>query len=454
MSDSFKHDYSDQLPANRPRPRLPKPKRLKTIARFPQLSPRWYPLFGALAGFFFILLFIGGAGQDVRARISMEHTEWLPVELKPVNSNSPQEHLVRVQAGDNAVAALARLGFTRSAGHRIVIAANANYKLKNIHIGHAFKRIDSDTGIDILYNIDADKRLHLHQKPGENSWHCSIEKRQIFTRHRLASATINGSLFATAERADIDQRTTMNLVDVFAWDIDFARDMRSGDTFRVVYEERFDDEGNMLESSIFAAEFVNQGKKFQSVRYINSKGKVDYYTPNGKGMQKTYLKAPVKFSRISSRFRTKRKHPVLGYTRAHRGVDYAARSGTPIHALGNGRIKFKGWKNGYGRFILIQHNTREHSTAYAHMRSFARGIKKGTRVKQGQVIGYVGMSGLATGPHLHFEFRSRGRAVNPLTVKLKHRSAPVPKSQMDYFRQQTAPLMGQLKQPLTEHVWG
>jgi len=193
---------------------------------------------------------------------------------------------------------------------------------------------------------------------------------------------------------------------------------------------------------------------FESVRYLNAKGKVDYYTPDGKGMQKTYLKAPVKFSRISSRFRSKRKHPVLGYTRAHRGVDYAARSGTPIHALGNGRIRFKGWKSGYGRFILIQHNTREHSTAYAHMRSFARGIKKGSYVKQGQVIGYVGMSGLATGPHLHFEFRSRGRAVNPLTVKLKHRSAPVPKSKMAHFKQQTAPLMGLLKQPETDRSWG
>jgi len=453
LSNAFKHDFSDQVPANRPRPRLPKVKRLKT-PHLRLLSPRWYPLLGALAGFFFILLFIGGAGQDARARMSIEHTEWLTAELNPMSKDTPQERLVRVQAGDNAVNALTRLGFSRTRAHYIVQAANATYKLKNIHIGNAFKRIDSNSGIDILYNIDAKKQLHLHQDKGQNRWKCNIQKRQILTRHRLATGTINGSLFASAEKAGMDQRTTMNLVDIFAWDIDFARDMRSGDTFRVVYEERFDDEGNMLESSIFAAEFINQGKKFESVRYVDSKGKVDYYTPSGKGMQKTYLKAPVKFSRISSRFRSKRKHPVLGYTRAHRGVDYAARSGTPIHALGNGRIKFKGWKNGYGRFILIQHNTREHSTAYAHMRSFARGIKKGSYVKQGQVIGYVGMSGLATGPHLHFEFRSRGRAVNPLTVKLKHRSAPVPRSKMARFRQQTAPLMGLLKQPATERTWG
>ncbi|WP_236075270.1 peptidoglycan DD-metalloendopeptidase family protein [Mariprofundus sp. EBB-1] len=453
MSNAFKHDFSDQVPAHKSRTRLPKTKGLK-IPHLHLPSPRWYPLFGALAGFIFILLFIGGAGQDARARMSIEHTEWLTADVSTVNNQSPQERLVRVQSGDNAVSVLTRLGFTRTDAHYIVNAAKSSYKLKNINIGNAFKRIDSNSGTDVFYNIDAKKQLYLHQNSGESNWQSKIQKRQILTRHRLATGAIHGSLFASAEKAGMDQRTTMNLVEIFAWDIDFARDIRSGDSFRVVYEERFDDEGNMLESSIFAAEFVNQGKKFESVRYLNAKGKVDYYTPDGKGMQKTYLKAPVKFSRISSRFRTKRKHPILGYTRAHRGVDYAAPSGTPIHALGNGRIKFKGWKSGYGRFILIQHNTREHSTAYAHMRSFARGIKKGTYVKQGQVIGYVGMSGLATGPHLHFEFRSRGRAVNPLTVKLKHPSAPVPKSEMAHFRQQTAPLMGMLKDATHDQSWG
>ena len=386
--------------------------------------------------------------------MSIEHTEWLSAELNTIASHKPQLQTVYVRSGDNAATVLLRLGFSRTTSHRIIQAAKPQYQLKNIHIGHAFKRSDSHGGMDIYYNIDAEKRLHMHQDTGQKTWQVSIEKRQIFSRHRLAAGSIDGSLFASAERVGMDQRTTMNLVDIFAWDIDFARDMRRGDSFRVVYEEHFDDEGNMLESSIFAAEFINQGKTFQSVRYQPNRGKVDYYTPKGKGMQKTYLKAPVKFSRISSRFRSKRKHPVLGYTRAHRGVDYAARSGTPIHALGNGKVTFKGWKGGYGRFILIQHNTPGHSTAYAHMRSYARNIKTGSRVKQGQIIGYVGMSGLATGPHLHFEFRSRGRAVNPLTIKLKHPSKPVARSQMKHFKQQTEPLMGLLKQPATEHSWG
>jgi len=161
----------------------------------------------------------------------------------------------------------------------------------------------------------------------------------------------------------------------------------------------------------------------------------------------------VKFSRLSSRLTTRRNHPILGYTRAHRGVDYAAPRGTPVHAIGDGYIAFKGWKSGYGRFILIRHNNRQHSTAYAHMSRYARGAKRGKHVRQGQVIGYVGMSGLATGPHLHFEFRSRGRAVNPLTVK-RPPARPVAKKERDRFLQQTAPLLGQLKQSSTDVIWG
>jgi len=453
LPNSFKYHNSDQaFSTTSTPPSLQAINKKKAHLRYS--SPRWYSILGALTGIFFILLFIASAGDDARAHINKQYNESLPADLNATASVMPQVRISHIRSGDNSGTALERLGFGNKASLQIVDAAKPHYQLKNIHIGHTLKRTDSNTGIDIDYNIDAQQRLHLHQAAGQKQWQASIQKRHISSRLRLATGNIDGSLFSSAEHAGIDQRTTMNLVDIFAWDIDFARDMRRGDTFRIVYEEHFDDEGNALESSILAAEFINQGKKFQSVRYQNSKGKVDYYTPDGKGMQKTYLKAPVKFSRISSRFTTRRKHPVLGYTRAHRGVDYACPRGTPIHALGNGKIVFRGWKGGFGRFILIRHNTRIHSTAYAHMRSFARGLHVGSRVKQGQVIGYVGMSGLATGPHLHFEFRVRGRAVNPLTIKLKHRSKPVPHSQMVRFKQQTRPLMQQLQQSSTVQDWG
>ncbi len=415
-------------------------------------SHRWYPLLGAMAGFLFILLFIGGAGQDARARMSIPHDEWVNADLRTDANPVSSLRLVTLRSGDHAVAALQRLGFSNSDARRMITAANASYQLKNIRAGQVFKRIDTPEGTDFYYNIDADQRLHLHRNAKQRDWHAEVTQRLVSVRQRIATGVIRGSLFASAERAGMDQRTTMNLVDIFAWDIDFARDMRSGDSFKVIYEERFDDNGRVLGSSILAARFVNQGRTFEAVRYQQKNGQVNYFTPDGKSLRKAYLKAPVKFSRISSRFTLRRKHPILGYTRAHRGVDYAAPMGTPIHAIGDGRIIFKGWKGGYGRFILIRHTNRLHATAYGHMSRYAH-VKRGQFVKQGQIIGYVGMSGLATGPHLHFEFRVRGRAVNPLTIK--HPPArPIARAERDRFMQQTAPLLGQLKQPSPDVTWG
>ena len=189
------------------------------------------------------------------------------------------------------------------------------------------------------------------------------------------------------------------------------------------------------------------------MRFRLSNGSTGYYTPDVKSMRKNYLKAPVKFSRISSRFQLRRKHPVLGFTRAHRGVDYAASSGTPIHAVGDGRIAFAGWKGGYGRFVLIRHKNSTHSTAYGHMRAYAKGMRKGKRVRQGQVIGYVGMSGLATGPHLHFEFRVNGRAVNPLNIK-RDPAEPVPASQMARFKTEVKQRMQAMSNATIRPAWG
>ncbi|GAV20370.1 murein DD-endopeptidase MepM [Mariprofundus micogutta] len=458
MPKNFNHDFSDRF-ANgngNARKRAKKPRRLNfslpklTMPRLPR--PGIFPVVGALVGFAFIMLFISSGGEDVNAR-SQPHEEWLTPELTLAADGSSQKSQTTLQPGDNAVSALMRLGFDRSTSHNIITAANSSYKLKNIRAGKTFKRADSEAGIEVSYNIDALQRLQMRLPAGEKTWQAELVKRKVYTRQRISSGSIEDSLFSSAARAGMDQRTTMNLVDIFAWDIDFARDMRSGDSFQVIYEERFDDEGRTLESSILAAKFVNQGREFLAARYEQANGKVDYFDPDGKSMRKAYLKAPVKFSRISSRFRLKRKHPVLGYTRAHRGVDYASPSGTPVHSIGDGYVTFAGWKGGYGRIVQIRHNNRNHTTFYAHLRKYGKGIKKGVRIRQGRVIGYVGMSGLATGPHLHFEFRSRGRAVNPLTIK--HPPAkPIEKAEKEHFLQQTAPLLGSLKQPPTQYNWG
>ena len=417
-------------------------------------SSRWFPLLGAALGFVFIMLFIASGGRDVDANATVPHEEWLPAALVPA-ADEPLLHelTTKVERGDNTLAALARLNFDAATSYQIIHAAKQTYALKEIHAGRSFQRIDNRLGTTLYYSIDAINRLSLHRPQGAEEWQASLEQRQTHSRQRIAAGIIHDNLFLAASQAGLDQRTTMNLIDIFAWDVDFARDIRDGDSFRVLYEERFSDDGKLLESNILAAEFTNQGKSFRAVRYEQADGQVHYYNPEGKSMRKAYLKAPLKFSRISSRFSTKRKHPVLGYTRAHRGIDYAAASGTPIHAIGDGHIAEIGWKGGYGRFILIRHNNREHTTAYGHMRRYGRGMAKGKRVSQGDVIGYVGTSGLSTGPHLHFEFRVRNRAVNPLTIKLPP-AEPIAKAEQARFFEQTTPLLTQLEKQAIELNWG
>ena len=208
----------------------------------------------------------------------------------------------------------------------------------------------------------------------------------------------------------------MELANIFGWDIDFALDIRAGDHFTVIYEERFLNGEKIGNGPILAAEFVNQGRSYKAIRYSDAGNRSDYYSPTGLSMRKAFLRTPVDFRRISSRF-GKRKHPILNRMRMHTGVDYAASRGTPIRAAGDGKVIHKGRKGGYGRTVIIQHGGR-YSTLYAHMNSYRRGVYTGKRVKQGQIIGYVGSSGRATGPHLHYEFRVNGVHRNPLTVKL------------------------------------
>ncbi|KPK40462.1 MAG: peptidase M23, partial [Gammaproteobacteria bacterium SG8_47] len=224
------------------------------------------------------------------------------------------------------------------------------------------------------------------------------------------------------QRAGLSDNLIMELAAIFGWDVDFALDIREGDEFAVIYEEHFLDGEKLRDGAIIGAEFVNQGQRYQAVRYTDPEGRGDYFTPDGMSMRKAFLRTPVEFSRISSRFGT-RKHPVLNKFRAHKGVDYAAPQGTPIKAAGDGKVIFAGTKGGYGRTAIIQHGGR-YSTLYAHMSKFARGVRSGKYVRQGQTIGYVGSSGLATGPHLHYEFRVNGVHRNPLTVKLPE-AAPI-----------------------------
>jgi murein DD-endopeptidase MepM/ murein hydrolase activator NlpD len=265
----------------------------------------------------------------------------------------------------------------------------------------------------------------------------------VQTRIRTATATIDSSLFEAAGAADISDSVALKLANVFAWDIDFVLDIREGDRFTAVYEQIYQDGKYLRDGEVLAAEFINSGKVYRAVRFATGdSGSSSYYTPDGLPMRKALLRAPVDFTRVSSGFNPHRLHPILNTIRGHMGTDYAAPTGTPVHAAGDARVTFAGQRGGYGNALVLAHNNSV-STLYGHMSRFAKQIRVGTRVQQGDVIGYVGMTGLATGPHLHYEYLVNGLHKNPQTVKLPG-ADPLPVDDLPRFRTQTAPLLAQL----------
>ena len=235
---------------------------------------------------------------------------------------------------------------------------------------------------------------------------------------RFASVTIDESLYQSALREGISDSVIMDLVFIFGWDIDFVFDIRTGDSFEILYEEYFYKGEKIKNGDIKAARFKRGKKVFSAIRFFsNISGTKEYFSTRGENVKKAFLRTPVEFSYISSRYNLKRKHPVLNKIRAHTGVDYAAPTGTPVRSTSSGTVSFIGSKGGYGKLIEIKHS-EDYSTRYAHLSKFNPRLSSGSKVEQGETIGYVGQTGLATGPHLHYEFRVGGNHTNPLTVKL------------------------------------
>ena len=264
-----------------------------------------------------------------------------------------------------------------------------------------------------------------------------LKRRQV-----SASGVVQSSLFAAGQRAGLPDKLVMELVNIFAWDIDFSEEVRPGDSFKVVYEELLHEGEVISVGRILAAEFGNRGERKRAIRFEDEKGLAAYYTPKGYGMRKAFLRNPVEFSRISSRFNLRRRHPILHKIRAHKGVDYAAATGTPVRAAGAGVVESAGRQRGYGKTVVLKHG-KKYTTLYAHLSKYGKGIKRGVKVKQGQVIGYVGSTGLATGPHLHYEFRIDGKHRDPLSVKLP-KSLPLERQHRRKFKRLAAPLIAEL----------
>lgn len=282
------------------------------------------------------------------------------------------------------------------------------------------------------------------EETGSGPFSAEVLATPVEIRESRAQGTIESSLFVAARAAGVSPEIILRLAnDIFGWDIDFALDIQPGDRFAVIYEQKYRDGEYIGDGRILAADFVNAGTTHRAVYYESADGKIaDYFTPDGRSMRRQFLRAPLDFTRISSNFDPRRRHPILNMIRAHKGVDYAAPTGTIIKAAGDGRVSFVGTKGGYGRAVIIEHGGGI-STLYGHMSRFARGLNNGERVKQGSTIGYVGSSGAATGPHLHYEYRVNGLHKNPRTVPLPD-AAPIPDVYVAEFKSRSAVALARL----------
>lgn len=321
-----------------------------------------------------------------------------------------------VEKGDSLARIFARLDISPVQLYKIMKSGKSARELKRIKPGQEINiRTNKQGEVLELLHITSPTRSFLVKRE-DNTFKTQLVERDPEIRVRHAHGSIDSSLFLAAQKAGIEDALIMDLIGIFGWDIDFALDIRQKDNFTVLYEDVYIEGEKIRTGNIIAAEFTNQGKKYRAVRYTDAKGHTDYYNENGRSMRKAFLRTPVSYSRISSRF-GKRRHPVLNRLRLHKGVDYVASRGTPVKATGSGKIIYRGRKGGYGKTIVIRH-AGKYSTLYAHMSGYKRGLRSGKRVKQGQTIGYVGSTGLATGPHLHYEFRINGAHRNPLRVRL------------------------------------
>lgn len=350
---------------------------------------------------------------------------------------------VKIEDGDSLSLLFRRLGLSPQDLRNIITLNKQTATLKKLVPGQVLSfQVDGGQLQALEFDLDLTKTLRVTRE--KSGFASEITTTELERRIKQMEGVINDSLFLAGQEAGLSDNLIMQLVAIYGWDIDFALDIRRGDSFKVVYEEKYKERKKVVDGPILAAEFTNQDKKIRAVRHQRGDGQVGYYTEDGMSMRKAFLRTPLKFSRISSHFNLRRKHPILNKIRAHRGVDYAAPTGTPVKATGAGVVHHVGNKGGYGKTVIIRHGGK-YSTLYAHLSRYKKGLRRGRSVNQGEIVGYVGKSGLATGPHLHYEFLVHGVHRNPLTVALpiaESISAP----EMDQFKARTSRLFALLEQ--------
>jgi murein DD-endopeptidase MepM/ murein hydrolase activator NlpD len=304
--------------------------------------------------------------------------------------------------------------------------------LKDMKLGTIVRAKSHNGKIEQLAFTPDNERTFVIEPDGEGSYKGEWQKKVFEVRQARATFSVKNGLFLDGKKVNVPSNITRQVVSVFDWDIDFSHDVRVGDQVTVVYENIYHDGDLVGSQNLLAAEFINKGKIHRTVRRTTDRGLTDFFTPEGREMKRAFIRTPVEHARVSSHFNPGRFHPVLHKIRAHKGTDFAARTGTPIIATGDGEVKFLGRKGGYGKTIILKHR-EGYTTLYSHMSKYKSKLKQGQVVAQGDVIGYVGRTGLATGPHLHYEFRKNNIPADPLTVELPN-SMSLTKKELKKFQ--------------------
>ncbi len=352
-------------------------------------------------------------------------------------------HETRLERGDTFAALLSRLGVDGAETSRLLKENGGSRPFRSLRPGMTVQARTSELGqLLALRFLSGEATIVLGFERDGVRFNAIEERAELTRRVFLKAGEIQSSLFATADAVGLPDSITIQMADIFSGDIDFHRDLRRGDRFRVVYEV-FHHDGRPLQAGrVLAAEFVNDRKTYRAVWFADETGKGGYYAADGKNLRKAFLRSPLEFSRVTSGFKM-RFHPILQEWRAHNGVDYGAPVGARVKAAADGTVESAGWQNGYGNVVVLRHGGGV-TTLYGHLRGFASGIKRGARVAQGDVIGYVGATGWATGPHLHYEFRVNNQHRNPLTIAMPA-AEPVAPHRMAAFRAAADPLVAQLE---------
>ena len=400
---------------------------------------RYYLLFLILfLGLFFTLIFSTdnskkskdidfNNGEVIRANIPVDKILSLDIGK---NQSSNRTQIIYVEKNNTLIQLLDESGLENKY-IRALIKAKGSEKLANLKTGDKLEVEISRDQIpeNIFLTSDGLNGINAKFENGFFSIYKVSKKPDVL--ERFASVEIEDSLYQSAIEAGIPDSVIMDLVYIFGWDIDFIFDIRPGDSFDLLYEEYYWRGNKVKNGDIKAARFKRGKKVYTAVRYFLEDNEKEFFSIRGKNVEKAFLRSPVEFSYISSKYNLKRKHPILNKIKAHTGVDYAAPTGTPVRATGDGTISFRGNNGGYGKLIEIKHS-EDYSTRYAHLSRYKKALEVGDKVFQGEIIGYVGRTGRATGPHLHYEFRVNGMHTNPLTVKLPA-AKPINEKEKDSF---------------------